>query len=68
MIVRTVCRRSLIDVESNSGLLSWVQVSKGIVFPDLSGIGDLSFQVRTRGGHEGDAVHEVDKSTERVQK
>ena len=66
MIGRTVCRRSLIDVASNINLLSWVQVSRGIVLPDLSGIGDLSFQVRTKGGHEGDAVHEVDKSIERV--
>ena len=68
MIRRTICRRSLIDVESNSGLLSWVQVYRSIVFPDLSGIGHLSFQVRTRGGHEGDAVQEVDKSIERVLK
>ena len=65
-IVRTVCRRSLIDAESNSNLLSWVPVSRGIVFSDLSGIGVLSFQVRPKGGHEGDAVHEVDKSIERV--
>ena len=65
MIIRTICRRSLFDVKSNSNLLSLVPVSRGIVFPDLSGIGDLSFQVRTRGGHEGDAVHEVDKSIER---
>ena len=63
---RTVCRRSLIDVASNSNLLSWIQVSRGIVFPNLSGIGDLSFQVRTRGRHEGDAVHEVGRSIERV--
>ena len=67
MTVRTVCRRSLIDVESISNL-SWFQVSKGMVFPGLSGIGDLSFQVRTRGRHEVDTVHEADKSIERVRK
>lgn len=43
-----------------------------MVFPDLSGIGvhpvDLSFQVRTGGGHVGAAVHEVGNSTEFVRK
>ena len=36
------------------------------LFPDLSGIGAPSFQVRTKGGHEGNAVHKVDKSIERA--
>jgi hypothetical protein len=39
-----------------------------MVFPNLSGIGvhsvDLSFQVRTGGGHVGAAVHEVEKGRE----